>query len=503
MNKRKHRGPQLRKEFRQPDVAELKPKRSWFDRLAIFVVIILSLVMFNVHLKQSDYGKRKGMLTFDESVYTRLGFHIKEGEPYNVIQIYNDSMKIGRRLPSYVKDPLFKHPPMLPAMISVSYRFIERQFSYPFKDLYAYAVKAPALMGSLLILVTFLIGRRLYDYRVGLMAAFLISIDLNRWICSERVWIASTLTFFIWLSLYLLAWARENKWVFIPAGIAAGCAMLTKYPAVLIFVIAVTYALLCHREWFKQWQFYVFFILAGVVFLPWLIANINVYGDDFFNKMVWSQTAGGKRLKNFGNIMGIGSLCVLAGTVFWHYRAKFLANSEALKPKVVLGMKWILGLSVIFFILQKPFMTSIINSLKWTGVPRSGWDIGMFDKDPKYFYIKQMVEYSPFYLLGLAGLAVLPFKGKNNLYLLIAGLWIISFGIIYKDFQGRYMLYFAPAALLFAARMMILIHDYLSQKESHNAKIMLYSGYVLFVYFAFKTIRVDYLVAMKDNVAYF
>jgi len=105
---KRSRGPTLRKE---PDPSVQMDSKFSFKKFYLPVVVIISIIAFSLHLYGADYSRRAGALTFDESLYARLGYQIKNNMGYGTDRIYNEQLKQGRQLPDYVNKPIFRHPP--------------------------------------------------------------------------------------------------------------------------------------------------------------------------------------------------------------------------------------------------------------------------------------------------------------------------------------------------------------------------------------------------------
>ena len=219
-NQRKTSGPTIRKELRAEAFAEEQVQtKSWVKKFSWPIVLILCVMTFFALIHGSNYERRKGFLTFDESIYMRLGFALKQGEPYNTVKIYEEKKKV-RQLPIYLSRPVFKHPPMFPWTISMFYAGLEQKSSYQYEELYAAASKVSNLAGILLILLVFMFAKKYYGYSTGFLAAVLMAIDLNLTLSSQKVWMESTLTLWMFATLILLYKAcEEHRAYFYAAGI--------------------------------------------------------------------------------------------------------------------------------------------------------------------------------------------------------------------------------------------------------------------------------------------
>jgi len=503
--KLKNTGPTVSKEFRREDPS-VKAGAPWYHKAAWPAVIILCIVMFFMLDYGSDYKRRTTALTFDESVYIRLGYQLKNGEPYNTQKLYEEK-KRARILPNYLNQKVFKHPPMFPWLVSMSYTTLEQKSSYDYEELYAAASRVSNLMGCFLVLLGFMFAKKFYGYPAGLLAAFLLAIDLNLTLSSQKVWIESTLAFFMFLTLYLCYKAsEEHKAYFYPAGIVFGFAMLTKYTAVLVIPILLTYVLIFHRALFRKKEFYLFFLMAGLVFLPWVVHNMKIYGAGAFQMMVIKQTAGPEKMAKFA-LMGFAVLAGLAGVLF--YRKIVGPKNQSVEAErddsnlfSILGVVAV-GCFIAYMFLQKPFLGSVLKTLHWSELPTAGWDMKLFKQEPWYFYLKQQVEYSPVYLFLFVAFLRAPFGQKQDVFLFLACFWILLFTTVWGNFQGRYVLSFVTPAIILISATIVLIFKYLSKQKNAAGLIGLGAACLVMAYFILKALKVYSAIALHDNVAYF
>ena len=95
--------------------------------------------------------------------------------------------------------------------------------------------------GTLSALITYKIGKKIFDKKVGLIAAFLFAVIPMHVAASKIVRTDIMVTFFILLSfLYCIHILEEdNLQGYIMAGVFAGLAIATKYPAALVILMIV------------------------------------------------------------------------------------------------------------------------------------------------------------------------------------------------------------------------------------------------------------------------
>lgn len=499
------RGPTLSRGA-SPALAEPPRKKPWYELIAWPVVILTCLITFFLLNHGADYERRQGAFTFDESVYVNLAVNLKQGDPYNTVRLWEERRR-SRLLPNYMNRPLFKHPPMFPWLVSMSYAMLEQKSAYAYQELYDAASKVSNVMACLLILLGFLFARRYFGYPTAYAALFLLAVDLNITLCGQKVWIAATLAFFTFATLYLLFKAcEEHRAWFYPAGVMFGLAMLTKYTAVLVVPILLSYILIYRRDLLRAKELYFFFGISFLVFLPWLITNLKVYGMEAFTMMVLRQTAGPRKMLYFAIFTAAAIAVVWGGIVLYQRMAKAAAEN----PRAGAGTQWLpfaavaaIGLFFGFLCLHKPYVASALKSLNWAEVPNAGWDMKIYKQEPWYFYFKQHLEYSPFYLLMFVAFLRAPLGRRQEVFLLLSCLWVLLFATVWKNFQGRYAVQFVtPAVILIASTVVVGYQMLLRQKNVYGYAGLALASTGLF-YATLKALKVYHAIALNNNVAYF
>jgi 4-amino-4-deoxy-L-arabinose transferase-like glycosyltransferase len=152
-------------------------------------------------------------------------------------------------------------------------------------------VRLPSILMSLLaVYLTFLLGKKLFDERIGLLAAFLHSINgIVLELAGGKLSSDHVETFFdVFTELAILfcviSLVQKNKYYFsLLAGIAAGLAILSKWtPALIVIPVWVTGAIVSGRYSPKQLVSH-FLALAGgcaLISLPWIIYIVRVFPEE-------------------------------------------------------------------------------------------------------------------------------------------------------------------------------------------------------------------------------
>ncbi len=188
----------------------------------------------------------------------------------------------------------------------------------------SFAVRFPsALFGTLAVLLTFLIGKRLYSSRTGFLAGLVLATSLEFAYLSTRANIDATLTFFITFSLFcflewyrshpphpshlplgergngvvspLLQGVREDKKSPIIYGFYVGMAFATlaKGPVgfILPLLICLPYLIL-ERDWdkLKRMKLLQGMALFLLLVLAWYVPALLKGGKEYFNETIMLHT---------------------------------------------------------------------------------------------------------------------------------------------------------------------------------------------------------------------
>jgi 4-amino-4-deoxy-L-arabinose transferase-like glycosyltransferase len=155
-----------------------------------------------------------------------------------------------------------------------------------------------ALAGWITILLTFFLGERLFNSRVGFLSASVLATclffpQISRWMVLDSLF---TLLFLLTLCCFYLGYEKEEgrrKYYFL-AGLFMGLGVLTKGPvAYLTLPIFLIFAFL-QRGLKKFWSYD---LLLGILFslavvLAWLIPACWVGGEEYTKRILLEQTVG-------------------------------------------------------------------------------------------------------------------------------------------------------------------------------------------------------------------
>ena len=483
----------------------------------IYEAIFIFIICITAYSLRSNGFKDDGRTTFDEALYVHMAyemsFDIRHYNAINYSQHYVSQRP--KKLPDYLWKKLFKHPPMFCYLILNSYK-LHNDFGAGKTPIKRQAVRVSIWMGVLTVLAVYLIGRFISGPLVGGLAALFLTIDPVHWICSEKIWMETTITFFMVLSglfyLYALNRKKSQTLFYILTGLSIGCAALTKYPGVLALFAILLYTLCNRKSLLKQPKW---ILIPGFMFLTlldWFFWNFDVYGMGFFfgeGKGFEDIRAGYKVLKKLMPLI-IGAIGLFFGSFYlWKNKKsqiKTLLDKITIPPILKNKIVWITLVSLIALFIAKKDIPKIIAALSLKYEPETSWRMGFFRKEPWYFYIKRLFIYFPIYIFAYFS----PFfvnwkkdKPSSTLPVYFAGLIFIFF-VFWGSYQSRYILPAIPWFLILAAYTIVHINKEIMKLKNANLKTL--SLVILWGIIGLsiaKAIQIDLLLATTNKPCYF
>jgi len=268
--------------------------------LAVLGCLLFSGTLFFVNLGKRDLWRP------DEPRYAEVAREMVMNHQYLVPQI--------NRQPYTQKSPLFFW------MVAGSFKM--------FHKINEWTARFPVALSALLcVLLTFLIGKRLFDTSTGFFSALLLATTSEFFWLANRVNLDTTMTLFILVSLYLivrgLAGGRHRNLWFRLAFLSAGVATLVKGPLGIIVPFLTLFVYLLLQRDFKTLKDIPWISGAGIFFLV-LVAGLAptclAGGKAYTRELVFHQTVT-RYLHGINHRKG-----------FFYY---FYAFPEALLPWVV------------------------------------------------------------------------------------------------------------------------------------------------------------------------
>jgi 4-amino-4-deoxy-L-arabinose transferase-like glycosyltransferase len=153
-----------------------------------------------------------------------------------------------------------------------------------------------AIFGTLSIGLIFLLGRKLFDSRVGLFSSFILPtiylhFQISRWSTTDMA-----LSFFILLALYFFVLLHKTKFqkntcaylFYISMGLGF---MVKGPPAILIPSLTILGFLIAtkKRSWFADLHIVKGLIILSIIILPWFIAMFWIHGEEFTNHIIGNE----------------------------------------------------------------------------------------------------------------------------------------------------------------------------------------------------------------------
>jgi len=465
----------------------------------------LMLSAFFVRLENFKGGK---LHSIDEFVYYRMAVQMKANFfDYNTIPYGQEMAASGRPLPSYFFEPLFKHPPLFTVLTSQSLKvFGNKLISAEYVSL---------MMSLLTIPLMFLLGSLIYNRTMGMLAAILFYMDPINIITSQKVWMDTTITFFLLLAFFLFVYAiKKNKDnFFVYSGIATGMALNTKYTAVLWIFTIFLFTLMNDRKLFLNKKFLLGLLMPFFLLLPWFVWSYKVYGLRAITMQLGLHIHYLKlnhlSIQDVSVCGGLG-LAVLTASVYLFLkleRASLLRNKN--KPQQVIEAKnsrvRYLSWGVVTFIFVVFLRGSVFNSLNMHHLPPSSWVTGYFHNASSLFYFYRLIEYSLIYSLAIAYIFL--FHPKENPYLRLMKINVfvfLLFFILWKGYQSRYILPIMPMIILLSLDMLKGIYLKIISFEVKILRWGLLLVFFLMVGFSLtKTNHINILHSFPNDMCYY
>jgi 4-amino-4-deoxy-L-arabinose transferase-like glycosyltransferase len=215
--------------------------------------MILSLmILVNILTVIYFLGTERG-LWWDEVVYLSLGRSILKGS-YGILP----------------NRDIFR-PIVFPLLVALS-------FMFDGEVLIRIIVEIFSILG---VLSTYYLGKKLYDTKIGLLSAFILSSSPLYAFFSQKI---LTETVFITLSslaltTFYIGIEKNKKFIYISAFLT-GISILTKYFGFFLLIFYLIYILLRKKiSMIKEKEFYLILIILFLTLTPWFLINNLYYGN--------------------------------------------------------------------------------------------------------------------------------------------------------------------------------------------------------------------------------
>ncbi|MBF0385389.1 MAG: glycosyltransferase family 39 protein [Candidatus Omnitrophica bacterium] len=482
------------------------PKET-LKKLSIFALLLFfTISAFYIRLenfKKSEYR------SIDEVVYYRMAKQMRDNFfDYNTIPYGLELAKRGRDLPKYFFEPLFKHPPVYTILASCSVKAFGNSME---------ASLCPSLLlGVLLIPLVFLIGNTVYGLGVGLLAAFFMWLDPITTICSQKVWMDTTIAFLNTLTVlfFVIGLKKNNGLAFILSGVSSGLAFNTKYSGVLITFIITAFCLFYARELFKNKAFLFSLVLPVIMLIPWLLWNYSVYGIDCLILNDEARSLINLFPPKLISLIIIVTLLILLCVSILR-RLSFSRNSAQTPPPssttaagVSSSKDNLLSISSLIFVvgfLMLLLGEPISKGFNFFKFPVHSWASGVISDGNPLFYFGQMIEFSPFFILGIV--MILLFhkeETKEMSFIRLAATIIIIFFIAWGNFQSRYILPALPLFIILSSSLYASIFNLCEKIDFFIIRALLRG--ILFAFLILTVVKIliiNFLLSFPNNCCYF
>jgi len=413
-------------------------RQKWASSsLYLILSLAIAITYFFIATHSFSESPRK---TFDEVLYHRMGIQLQiDMNAYHALPMAV-SRTPGERIPDYVRQPLYKHPPLF------SYFILIAQLLFG-STLMASSL-VPAFFGAATVMVVFALGKACYNALTGFAAALLLALNPIHAICGQKLWLATTMTFFMTLAVLLtvLAIQRNQHYLLLLASASIGLAALTKYPGILALPLL---AIPVWRTRPRKAVLIAFFAIPFVFLLPWLQWNMEVYGINVVYDNFLIHFASGYRQNPF--IVWVTLVVGFAGFVFliWmlNKRQRILSFLKVTVNPPIPHARVLFS-----FALAGLLFIPTLKGLNWNYFPDTSWEPGYFHHAPLYFYIERMLIYSPLFLsafLLTIWIRDQPVFVKAITFYAAA---LLGFYIAWDNFQCRYIQCVIPIMAILAAR---------------------------------------------------
>ena len=327
------------------------------------------------------------------------------------------------------------------------------------------------------VIITYFLGKELFDERVGFLGAAFLSVDPLFLLYGRNVQVDSTFTFFLLSSLFFyLKWLRSNsnqhnnpnKHRYFIVALACSCfALLTKQPALIIFPAVFSLKILENRSSWR-WKILrptIFSIISLVPLSLWCLIEYLSYPTQFIFYFIKSGTEIGyfysEDLLSFlliHNSLLFSALVLVSLGIWIENNLNILReNNEDLK-----ALKIGSGLITLFFLVSLFFDPKNTRGI----LPDTMILIFGFFIIPTLLVFGILIIWSRY--KDVQGLYNSEVKRSTLIILCFAGLFFSYISVLHKEGHDYYLLPLVPLVSIFCASQMIHLFD----KRAERSEIL-------------------------------
>lgn len=239
------------------NLLEIKKAHKIYGLLFLIVVLSFALRIYNISYHDSYT---------DEVLYAFRAIGMID---YNTSPTQTTPWQWFENVPWWAHLSFHDHPPLF---------FLIEHLSMKLLGINLVAVRLPVVLfgvGSVILL--FLLAKKMFNERVALFAALILSVN------SYHIWVSrigiqdGMVIFLILLIIWLWMKAIDDKKYLLWCGVAIGAGILTKYTIIIIFPILFLHALIFKVKARKEKYFWAGLATVLVVSAPVWLYNIFLY----------------------------------------------------------------------------------------------------------------------------------------------------------------------------------------------------------------------------------
>lgn len=228
--------------------------KEWFKVTENQILLIIFFFALLIRLK---YAFISG-LWWDEARYAEFGREILH-HPLS----YSAIIEGGGQITNY--------EPLLPYLLAFS------QFIFGEGD-FAVRIVNP-ILGAIAVIAIYYLGSLLFNRKIGLIAAVLLSVSPILWFNNLRILLETPELTFITsaFALFIYGYERKNKKILYLSGAVMALAYLSRISAGFIPIIIILYLFATEKtKWIKNKNIWILALVGILVLTPWMIRNLGV-----------------------------------------------------------------------------------------------------------------------------------------------------------------------------------------------------------------------------------
>jgi len=322
--------------------------------------ILLTIIVFGFLIRLAFVSN---VPWWDESVYLNLGYDLSSNPlDYSVENHgWSDFIPSGGD-ENYAWPKMGFRPPLLPYILAIFYAL---NLNFLIKFLLP-------LMGALTIFLVYLLGKEMFNKKVGIISAAIICLVPIHVIFSGIILNDVLVTFFITLS-FLFFWKgfeKGNEKYKILWGITLGIGLLTRYTMLWIIPIFPIYLWIKNKSLNFLKDKYLWYAIVGflIVLIPWFIYGYFEYGNilgGFLHGFKGAAYWGGVQpwfffFNSWWSIFSIIGFVFVLGLIYMLYKKEFI------KKEIYLLLIWFgffLGMAIYMPHKEERFILAVVPAI--------------------------------------------------------------------------------------------------------------------------------------------